>query len=235
MTQLLVSVRSAAEAEAALAGGAALIDVKEPAAGSLGRPPDGAVAAVVRAVAGRLAVSAAHGELRDDPPPFVGVGLTYAKWGLAGCGTGWRSELRRAARRQEQAMAGCRPVAVAYADWRQAGAPAPDDVAQFALGEGWSVLLLDTWAKEGKTLLDWLEPEEIERWCGRSRDAGVRLALAGSLGPGEIRRLRPVAPDWFAVRGAVCGGSRTAAVDARRVGQIAALLAEPAPAATCES
>ena len=36
-TQLLVSVRSPAEALAALEGGAALIDVKEPARGSLGR------------------------------------------------------------------------------------------------------------------------------------------------------------------------------------------------------
>ena len=36
MTRLLVSVRSAAEALAALAGDADLIDVKEPAGGSLG-------------------------------------------------------------------------------------------------------------------------------------------------------------------------------------------------------
>ena len=37
MTGLLVSVRDADEAEAALRGGAALIDVKEPRHGSLGR------------------------------------------------------------------------------------------------------------------------------------------------------------------------------------------------------
>ena len=40
-TRLLVSVRSAAEAEEALAGGAALIDVKEPANGPLGKAPQG--------------------------------------------------------------------------------------------------------------------------------------------------------------------------------------------------
>ena len=65
MTALLVSVRSAAEAEAALAGGAALIDVKEPARGALGRADDAVIADVVRAVAGRAPVSAALGELRD--------------------------------------------------------------------------------------------------------------------------------------------------------------------------
>ena len=43
MTGLLVSVRDAAEAEAALRGGATLIDVKEPRHGSLGscRRPHG--------------------------------------------------------------------------------------------------------------------------------------------------------------------------------------------------
>ena len=41
-SRLLVSVRSAAEAEIALHGGADLIDVKEPTRGSLGRA-DGAI------------------------------------------------------------------------------------------------------------------------------------------------------------------------------------------------
>src|SRR5947209_8028398 len=43
---LLVSVRSAAEARAALDGGAALIDIKEPARGPLGRADDGVMAEV---------------------------------------------------------------------------------------------------------------------------------------------------------------------------------------------
>ena len=62
---LLVSVRSAAEACAALAGGAALIDVKEPAHGPLGRASDDVIRAVMDAVGGRCAVSAALGELAD--------------------------------------------------------------------------------------------------------------------------------------------------------------------------
>jgi uncharacterized protein (UPF0264 family) len=34
----------------------------------------------------------------------------------------------------------------------------------------------------------------------------VQVALAGALGPAEIDRLLPLAPDWFAVRGAACRG-----------------------------
>ena len=67
MTRLLVSVRSAAEAEAALRGGADVIDVKEPGRGPLGRADDAVIADVVRLVAGRRPVSAALGELCRDP------------------------------------------------------------------------------------------------------------------------------------------------------------------------
>src|SRR3954468_1178551 len=83
-TGLLVSVRSPAEAEDALRGGAALIDVKEPACGSLGRASDQTIAEVLRQVAGRRPVSAACGELKDNLPLFPAPGLRYVKWGLAG-------------------------------------------------------------------------------------------------------------------------------------------------------
>src|SRR5262249_54305435 len=64
--RLLVSVRSAAEAIAAVEGGADLIDIKEPSHGSLGRADDAAVTAVLQAVGGRKPVSAAFGELRES-------------------------------------------------------------------------------------------------------------------------------------------------------------------------
>src|SRR5207244_12998888 len=80
---LLVSGRSVVEAESALAGGAALIDIKEPAHGSLGRAHDAVIQAVVERVAGRRPVSAALGELLEFHGP-VPHGLTFVKWGLAG-------------------------------------------------------------------------------------------------------------------------------------------------------
>src|SRR5581483_9289165 len=151
---LLVSVRSAAEAEAALAGGAALIDVKEPRRGSLGRADDGTIAAVVRAVGGRRPVSAALGELAERRAVPI-LPLAFAKWGLAGKRehADWPGELRRAA---GLLPPGCRPVAVAYADWRRAGAPAPTEVCAFAGAHHWGAFLIDTWRKDGTTLLDWL-------------------------------------------------------------------------------
>lgn len=225
MTALLVSVRSAAEAEAARRGAAALIDVKEPAHGSLGRASDRTIADVVRTLAGRRPVSAALGELADCAA-FPDVPLDYVKWGLAGHGQNdWRSQLKKALRQLTEHHPRCGAVAVAYADWRRAEAPTPDDVCSFAIEHPLGAFLLDSWHKDGSTLLDWLSMAEIERLRDRCRAAGVPLALAGSLGPAEIRSLLVLRPDWFAVRGAVCRDrQRDAAIDESAVRQLAALL-----------
>lgn len=235
MTQLLVSVRSAAEAASALRGGAELIDVKEPAHGSLGRAGDSTIADVVRAVAGRRPISAALGELREhpgNPGPPEDLPITYVKWGLAGYAAQkaapWQSELRLALQGLTQRRPSCHAVAAAYADCQRAQAPTPDEVCDFALSMGTGAFLIDTWKKDGSTLLDWMNREEIERLLKRCRAAGVPIALAGSLGLAQVRALLPLRPDWFAVRGAVCRGrQRAAAVEQNKVRQLADLLADP--------
>lgn len=219
MTRLLVSVRSADEADAALAGGAALIDVKDPARGSLGRAEDSVIREVIRRVAGRRPVSAALGELVDAhvAPP---VGIRYAKWGVAAAaGIDWRDAFIRA---QGLLPGGCRPVAVAYADWHAAAAPPPDEVCEFACAQRCGAFLVDTSAKP-KLLTDHVSIEELQSWVSWCRSAGVRVALAGSLGLPEIELLRALKPDWFAVRGAACrGAQRGASIDAVRVAGLVA-------------
>jgi uncharacterized protein (UPF0264 family) len=223
MTRLLVSVRSALEAEAALRGGAALIDVKEPAHGSLGRASDAAIAEVARVAAKRCPVSAALGELKDAEELPIESSLAYVKWGLAGAQEDWRHRLRQGMQR----LTTCRAVAVGYADARRAHAPTPDEVCSFAIENAAGAFLLDTWRKDGSTLLDWLPQEEIARLRQRCRAAAVPMALAGSLGIREIETLLPLRPEWFAVRGAVCQGrQRGAAMDEGKVRQLAALLRE---------
>ncbi len=227
MTQLLVSVRSVREAEAALRGGAGLIDVKEPAHGSLGRASDEVIADVVRVVAGRQPVSAALGELSDARNRSRGLMFPaqYVKWGLSGCSNSWQRMLHEAMQRVAERQPSCRTVAVAYADWRRAAAPRPEEVCSFAVEHTAGAFLIDTWLKDGSTLLDWLPLFEIERLRERCHAAGVPTALAGSLGPAEIRTLLPLCPDWIAVRGAVCRErQRGAAVEEDKVRQLAALI-----------
>lgn len=227
MAELLVSVRSLQEAQAALAGGASVIDVKEPSRGSLGRARDATITTIVRYTAGRRPVSAALGELVEELPCFAEPGLSYVKWGLAGCGrrARWQADLAAAIARLQETNAHCHAVAVAYADWRRAESPPPDEVCAFACSHSCGAFLIDTWHKDGSTLLDWLCFAEANHLLQTCRRAGVRVAFAGSLGAAQIRRLRPADPDWFAVRGAVCeGGQREQAIDAGAVQRLASLL-----------
>jgi uncharacterized protein (UPF0264 family) len=210
MARLLVSVRSLQEAQAALAGGASVIDIKEPARGSLGRASDATIAAIIKATADRRPVSAAMGELFQRLPCYAEAGLSYLKWGLAGCGgrPHWRTDLAEAITHLQETAARCQAVAVAYADWRRAEAPLPEEVCAFACTHRCGAFLLDTWHKDGTTLLDWLSLAEGDRLLQTCRETGVPVAFAGSLGPVQIRILRALGPDWFAVRGAVCEGGR---------------------------
>src|SRR3954470_2353055 len=64
--RLLVSVASAREAEAALAGGADLIDAKDPSQGALGAVTLEALRAIQSAVGGARPVTAALGDVKDE-------------------------------------------------------------------------------------------------------------------------------------------------------------------------
>jgi uncharacterized protein (UPF0264 family) len=229
---LLVSVRDAEEVDVAILGGAGLIDVKEPTRGALGMAEGTVVTAVVKAVAGRRPVSAALGELSDaatDLPGELDAGLAFVKIGLAGCGRrrGWAGLLAELRTKIETGST-TKLVAVAYADWRRADAPRPQDVISFALSEHCAAFLFDTWQKDGSTLLDWMTLTELAGICEHFRVAGVTVALAGALGRWQIRQLLSARPDWFAVRGSACiGGGREGWLSRERVERLVHVLTDP--------
>lgn len=227
-TGLLVSVRTADEATAAVAAGAALIDVKDPARGPLGMAHHEAVAAVLAAVGGRVPVSAALGEfsptLLTDAGWHLELPLTYVKWGLAGYKhhPGWGEDLLETRR---QVPAPVEVVAVAYADWEKANSVPPAEVAKFAKRFRYRAFLLDTFSKDGKTLLDHVPLPALTELVQSLKRGGVAVALGGSLKPEQVKRLAGVGADWLAVRGAVCvGGKRDAELDPVRVTKWAAAL-----------
>jgi len=230
MTRLLVSVRSAAEAVAALRGGAGLIDVKEPANGPLGKADDAVIAEVVRVVAGRAPVSAALGEWKtagfnSQTPPLAG--LTYVKLGLAGCARyDWRpSRDPIACFPESHCYPGAKRVFAAYADSQEADSPPVDEVCEYVRKQVDGVFLVDTFTKDaGKNLLDYLPMREVELVCKLCRSSGVQTALAGSLRVEDIRKLLFLRPDWIAVRGAACDGGREGAISEVKVQELAALL-----------
>jgi len=86
--------------------------------------------------------------------------------------------------------------------------------------------LIDTAVKDGSTLLDWIAPAALAQLRFELGDAGVPVALAGSLDEATIRTLGPLQPDWFAVRGAACTGGRSGTVCSDRVGRLKAVIGE---------
>jgi uncharacterized protein (UPF0264 family) len=116
-------------------------------------------------------------------------------------------------------------VPCAYADCADCVAPDWQDVCLFAIEHRFPALLIDTNWKHGQTLLDHLSLTDLARLAERCRDAGVKLALAGSLNAEAISLLKPLRPDWFAVRGAACDGGREGRVSSARVRELVRLLA----------
>ncbi|MCI0641226.1 MAG: (5-formylfuran-3-yl)methyl phosphate synthase [Gemmataceae bacterium] len=246
-TGLLVSVRSAQEAVAAHAGGADIIDVKEPSRGALGRADSAVIADVLRVIAGRSPVSAAMGEIVDSTlregggpssspsrdregaenprghlaPPTVVSKLAYHKWGLANArDKPWRKLIQT----EKKRLLATRLVVVAYADGELCNAPSLNDTLEFVCAEQ-SVLLVDTFKKDGRSLLHWLLLSRMCDLVQRCHDANVRVALAGSLGVAEIEKVMAAEPDWIGVRGAACAqGDRQAVIQESKVRQLAGLI-----------
>lgn len=222
MTRLLVSVRNADEALAALAGGADVIDIKEPNRGALGAADPAIWRSAVQAVDSQTPVSVALGELCDFhveklSPDFAQslAGVSWAKLGLAGCAQDgdWRQRWGSAIAALPQHV---QSVAVIYADWLAAAAPSPDQVLAAAQGRA-SVVLIDTFDKSTGHLLDHLSLHSLAAIAEQARANQLKLALAGSLRMELIAEIVDVAPDYIAVRGAACEGGRDGRVSKQLV------------------
>ncbi|HUG94190.1 MAG TPA: (5-formylfuran-3-yl)methyl phosphate synthase [Planctomycetaceae bacterium] len=226
---LLVSVRDAAEARAAAAGGCDILDVKEPRRGPLGMAEPATMDRVLAAASGPaggnlVPVSSALGEAREwtegrSVPPLP-LGLAFVKLGLAGLGQrAWVARWRSVRARFDQAAGRQLAwIAVAYADWRAVAAPRPEAVVEAAIETRCAGVLFDTFAKDGRDLLDHVDHATLRSAADLLHGQRLILALAGSVTAELLPDVCQAQPDVIAVRGAVCtGGVRNSAVDAAAV------------------
>lgn len=219
---LLVSVREAVEVGPALAGGASIIDVKEPLHGPLGAAAPATVTAIAAAVAGRVPWTLACGELAGDAPARLvrtvvaelPAGVPAAAAAKAGPGgldaVAWR---RAFADFMHDLPAGVEPVAVAYGDAERAAAPAVEEVIQGAAELGCRLLLIDTWEKSGPDLLA-TGGGRLAGWIRRGLRLGLGVAVAGRLDGAGVAAARRLGADVTGVRGSVCRGGRSGLIDA---------------------
>jgi (5-formylfuran-3-yl)methyl phosphate synthase len=225
--RLLVSVRAGDEAAAALAGGADIIDAKEPARGSLGPVCPDVLLAIATRVPDTVPLSLALGDFTEPDAVRLAVAgsevpvrraPTYVKLGFAGERSEAAVTSLVAAAIDAAAATAARPVVVpvAYADHENANSPAPAEVLSAAMAAGARAFLIDTCLKDGRGLLKWITVERLRRLSADARSAGMLVAIAGSLSPTALDPLVGIA-DVIGVRGAACRGGREGSVDAALV------------------
>ncbi len=231
MTGLLVSVRSAAEAETALAGGADIVDVKEPRRGAMGPADPSVWKEILAAVGGHVPVSAALGELNSDEIceyASHAAGFAYAKVGL--CDWQRRGDF---AAKWLQVRHALPPdvcaVQVVYADDEAGGCKDffAAGVAALTSASQSSLLVIDTFRKDRGNLLDLVSVQTLRDLNHRASQYKVRLVLAGSLNGNAIERLLCLEPAYFGIRGAACAGGRDGTIDLACVKSLAQLVRGP--------
>lgn len=221
---LLVSVRDAAEAQAACLAGAGLVDAKDPARGALGALAPALVRAMADAVAGRAVTSAVAGEPTDAASlcacvaAMAETGVDYVKVAVVPSLRGDEAALAAAAR-----AAPGRVIAVLFAEDGGAAAALPRLAAA-----GFAGAMIDTGGKDGRRLTDWIMPDDLAAFTAACRRHGLVSGLAGSLSLADVPALTGVGADYLGFRGGLCrGGDRKAGLDPARIDAVIGALGHP--------
>jgi len=221
--RLLVSARNAADAAAALAGGADIVDAKEPSAGALGTVTIDVLSEMLSTVNRACPVSAALGDATDAAAlercvrAHAGQGVAFVKIGFAGIADGARvTDLIASAVNAARAFA-CTVVAVAYADADRGGSIGCDALFDAASRGGAAGVLIDTVDKAGPGLLQLSPPAALRRYVSAARDRALSIAMAGKLSAADLAVVRDLGADIAGVRGAACHAGRESAISEARV------------------
>ena len=223
--RLLVSVRSREEAQAALAGGADIIDAKEPSRGALGAVETGELREIVSVVNGIRPVSAALGDC-GDPERLAAsaraaaeAGATFVKVGFADVRDPDSVRARLACVMEGALLPAspCAVVAVAYADWDEVGGAAPQAVLAAAAAEGVMGVLVDTVRKDGAGLFRCLGRAALESLVREARARSLMVALAGRISVEDLSFAYEAGAEIVGVRGAACERGREGSVREDRV------------------
>ena len=218
--RLLVSVRNASEAGSALAGGADIIDAKEPINGPLGAVSSDVLHEIAATLGNAAPVSAALGDICEDDVLDRAVaarqaGVTFVKVGFAGMRQ--RQQLEEVVLTLARAAPPPALVLVAYADFDVAGAPPPAEILTLAAQINPAGILLDTYDKDGAGLTSLMHASTLATFVSRAKASGCFVALAGRLSLEDIETVHDLGADVIGLRGAACDGGRNGVVTSTRV------------------
>ena len=214
--KLLISPTNPTEALEAIAGGADIIDVKNPKEGALGANYPWVIRKIREQTPKSIEVSCTLGDVPNLPGSVslaahgaASLGVDYVKVGLYGVKT--PSEAVFLLKQVKRAAKECNPkikvVAAGYADAEKIGTINPSLIPKIARDAEVEVAMLDTATKHGTTLFDYQTPEQLRAFVDASQGFGLSAALAGALRKQDLPAVYDLGADIAGLRGAACTGN----------------------------
>ena len=229
--KLLISPQNVREAIEAIAGGADIVDVKNPKEGSLGANFPWVIKEVRQLVPEGVELSCTVGEVPSLPGSMslaaygaASLNVDYVKVGLNGVQSVKEASCLLESVVRAVKLCDCRikVVAVGYGDCLRVGSIAPVFVVESAVVAKVDVVMLDTAIKDGKGLFDFQTFQELEGFVDSAHSNGLGVALAGSLKMQDLSVVKSLGVDFVGLRGAACQNNdrNTGSITRERVREI---------------
>ncbi len=211
--KLLISPKNEKEAAEAIAGGADIIDVKNPEEGPLGANFPWMIRQIKQVTPANIEVSCTLGEAPNLPGSMAlaslgaaTTGVNYIKAGLYGLKTPEEAVylIRNVTKAAKDYNPSIKVVVSGYADADRVSAVEPLLVPKIAHEAQADIAMLDTAIKDGKNLFSFLTKPQLQRFINEAHGYGLKAALAGSLQKEDLPVVYALGADVVGLRGAAC-------------------------------
>jgi len=214
--KLLISPKNETEAVEAVAGGADIIDIKNPDEGPLGASFPWIIRRVRQVTPANIEVSCTVGEAPNRPGSIAlaslgaaSMGVNYIKAGLFGLKNVEEAVylMRNVTQAAKDYNPAIKVVVSGYADAARVGTVDPMLVPKIAYEAKADIAMLDTAIKDGKKLFAFLTKPQIRSFANKAHGYGLKVALAGSLQKEDLPEVYALGADVAGIRGAACTSS----------------------------
>jgi len=211
--KLLISPINEKEAVEAIAGGAHIIDVKNPKEGALGANFPWVIKRIRQITPKDTEVSCTLGEVPNLPGSMslaalgaATTGVDYIKAGLYGLKTPVEAVylMRNVVKAAKDFNPSIKVVVSGYADAGRIGTVDPLLIPEIAHKAQADIAMIDTAIKDGKSLFTFLTMPQLQRFVDTAHSYGLKAALAGSLKKEDLPVVHDLGADVAGLRGAAC-------------------------------
>jgi uncharacterized protein (UPF0264 family) len=233
--KLLISPKNSKEAIEAIAGGADIIDVKNPKEGPLGANFPWVIKEIKQLMPNNVELSCTLGEAPNLPGSMAlaaygaaSLDVDYIKIGLNGVQTIQKATnlLENIVHAVKMCNSKIKIVVAGYGDYSRVNSIDPQLIVQTAFAVNADVVMLDTAIKDGKTLFDFQTLQHLESFINRAHEHKLNVALAGSLQIQNLPIIKKLGADFVGLRGAACQNNNrdTGHITRERVKELAEII-----------